>query len=326
MRLPVDCSLALVALISLAGCASGAADVASVPTQATNGPAADYPMVIGEPFTVGDKTYTPQDRLNYDAVGYALLGSDSTGPASAAHKTLPIPSYVEVTDLDSGRTALLRVDTRGPMRNDALVELSPAAVARLGIAASGLSAVRVRRVNPPEQERAVLRAGEQATLRMETPKALLKVLKRKLGKQQAAPLAATPKPAPILPIDPDVPAQAQTAPVQTAPVQTAPVQSAQAKAPPVAKASSDRKAETAPAIQARPAVSPSSDRLIVQVGAFSTQSRAQKAAKPLGATITKPGRLWVVRLGPFPSTVAADAGLEKARAAGYKDAIVRRLD
>ncbi|WP_422247141.1 septal ring lytic transglycosylase RlpA family protein, partial [Sphingobium sp.] len=156
--------------------------------QPGGGMVADAPVELGAPYQVGGKTYTPADPAYYDEVGYAApLSEASQGGATAngeafapaaiaaAHKTLPLPSYVEVTALDSGRTILARVNDRGPMRTDVLIGLSPGAIEQLGVSPGGPIAVRVRRVNPPEQERAVLRAQGRAAERLETPAPLLKV-------------------------------------------------------------------------------------------------------------------------------------------------------
>ncbi|NKJ01587.1 rare lipoprotein A [Novosphingobium sp. SG707] len=148
--------------------------------RAVSGPAADYPVVLGEPYKVGDTVFSPANAMNYDAVGYASVGGPSTG-ISAAHHTLPLPSYVEVTSLTNGRTILVRVERRGPMDSNHTIELSPAALAQLGASADGQAPVRVRRVNPLENERALLRAGMNAPERMATPKPLLAVLQRRLA-------------------------------------------------------------------------------------------------------------------------------------------------
>ena len=114
MRLPVNRTWPLAAAILLTACGGGAS-IKNVPQQAANGPAADYPVVLGDPFTVDGKTFTPVDSLNYDAVGLAVAGSDGGGAISAAHRTLPLPSYAEVTSLGTGRTILVRIERRGPM-------------------------------------------------------------------------------------------------------------------------------------------------------------------------------------------------------------------
>jgi len=154
MRLPVKHVASFAALTLLGGslltsCSAGGGQPKTTPpASAANGPAADYPVVIGEPFAIGSTTYTPVDKLNFDAVGYASVGADGGQGVSAAHKTLPLPSYVEVTALDTGKTILVRVERRGPMTNDRVIELSPGAVAQLGVGEK--APVRIRRVNPPE--------------------------------------------------------------------------------------------------------------------------------------------------------------------------------
>ncbi len=328
MRLPVNRLLPFFAPIFLAGClGEGGGDVRSAAEAPTNGPGADYPVVVGEPFTIGSITHTPEDKLNYDAVGYAIMGGEGVKLA-AAHKTLPLPSYVEVTELVTGRTALVRVERRGPMRNDMLVELTPAAAAQLGIT-SEPAPVRVRRVNPPEADRALLRAGEQAPLRMDTPMSLVAVLKRKLDNK--IPSIAAPLPAPALPaasvpavasIDPHAPvASGRSELLATAP---------QAEAEPAPVKMVEPPAFTpgkpAPEVSPAPQATKTTGKHVVQIGTFSTRERAETAAKPMGGTITPSGKFWIVRSGPFNSAGEAAAALEKARKSGYRDAIFRRID
>ena len=119
-------------------------------TWQANGPGSDFPVVIGEQYSVGSTVYTPADVMNYDAVGYIAVDGQGVG-ISAAHHTLPVPSYVEVTSLTSGRTILVRVDRRGPMDSNRVISLSQGAAAQLGV--GDHDTVRVRRVNPPEPER-----------------------------------------------------------------------------------------------------------------------------------------------------------------------------
>ena len=67
---------------------------------------------------------------------------------TAAHKTLPLPSFVRVTNLDNGRSLVVRVNDRGPFKDDRLIDLSYAAAARLGFADQGTARVEVRAVGP----------------------------------------------------------------------------------------------------------------------------------------------------------------------------------
>jgi len=316
MRSPVKYALPLAALILL-GAANASARTPPPAALPPTGPAADYPVVIGDPFTIDGTTYTPSDRLNSDEVGYGAVGEIGGEGVTAAHKTLPLPSYAEVTALGSGKTILVRIERRGPMSNDQLIELSPGAAAQLGIAAR--APVRVRRVNPPELDRAALRSGGRAPERMETPKGLLAVLMRKLDAKEpliapkpalppattAAPPAipiAAPPPPPIVP-PPSAPIAAPIPPAEPAPV---------AKPEPVAPKPMSKRAASA--------------NLVVQVGTFSAEAGAKSVATKLSGKVTKAGRFWLTRLGPFATRAQAEAALAKAKAAGYSDARIQRAD
>lgn len=67
---------------------------------------------------------------------------------TAAHKTLPLPTYVEVTNLQNGRTVIVRVNDRGPFHDNRILDLSYAAAKKLGIANKGTGIVSVRAVEP----------------------------------------------------------------------------------------------------------------------------------------------------------------------------------
>ena len=320
MRLPVNRFAPLAALILLAAC--GGELVNNQPPEPAYGPAADYPMVIGAPFVVDGKTYTPVDTMNYDAVGFAGIDAGAMAGISAAHRTLPLPSYVEVTALDSGKTILVRLERRGPMAGSRLIELSAGAIAQLGSYGNEPFTVRVRRVNPPEAERALLRAGQTAPMRMETPKSLLAVLVRKLGQQGAgaalppraqpspeanpAPAAAAPQPA-TKPATKPAPAPKPAPALKPAPVITPTVAPTSAALP-------------------KPVVAVPAGSLVVQVAAFSTRERAAAASAKIGGQVSQSGRLWRVRMGPFVSQSEAASALAKAKAAGYSDARIQRAD
>ncbi|MDO9369116.1 MAG: septal ring lytic transglycosylase RlpA family protein [Sphingopyxis sp.] len=292
----------------------------------------DAPVKIGDPYTVGGVTYTPADIPEYDDVGYASwYGEELAGrptangetfdPAgiSAAHKTLPLPSYVEVTALDTGRTILVRVNDRGPMVGDRLIDLSRGAAEQLGIE-GGVAAVRVRRTNPPLSERAQLRAGQPVPERIATPDSLLTILRGK---------------AKVLPVPKG--AVAVASPVAAQPA--APIASGKARpgddrfivegpgaAKPATKIAPTAKvapAKPAPAA-AKPAQITIGGKYVVQVAAFSSESRANAAAKSVGGTVIKAGPLWRVRIGPFASDAEAQGALAKAKAKGFRDATVQR--
>ena len=67
---------------------------------------------------------------------------------SAAHKTLPLPSYARVTNLDNGRNVVVRVNDRGPFHQGRIIDLSYAAAVRLGLDRTGTARVEVRALGP----------------------------------------------------------------------------------------------------------------------------------------------------------------------------------
>lgn len=137
-------------------------------------PVADTPVRVGPAYTIRGATYVPAAAPTYDALGYASwYGSESgnrtangeqfrPGWITAAHTTLPLPTYVEVTALDTGRRIIVRVNDRGPFAQGRIIDLSHGAAEQLGIKAQGHAAVRVRRVEPTEKDRERLRKGKPA--------------------------------------------------------------------------------------------------------------------------------------------------------------------
>jgi peptidoglycan lytic transglycosylase len=67
---------------------------------------------------------------------------------TAAHKTLPIPTYVEVTNLENGKKVIVRVNDRGPFEKGRIIDLSYIAALKLGIVGAGSARVRVRALTP----------------------------------------------------------------------------------------------------------------------------------------------------------------------------------
>ena len=116
------------------------------------------------PYTVLGKTYFPiQESKSYVASGTASwYGTKFHGQntangevydlygMSAAHKTLPLPSYVRVTNLDNNKTVILRVNDRGPFYSDRIIDLSYAAAKKLGYAETGTARVKVEGIDPQQ--------------------------------------------------------------------------------------------------------------------------------------------------------------------------------
>ena len=144
MRLPADdrqarfvrLAAALIPALALGACGgSGGSEILAASAAPPQGPQGDYPVVVGEPYTVAGTSYTPEDVLNYDQVGFVAADASGGGGVSGSHHTLPVPSYVEVTSLETGRTILVRIERRGPMNSNELLALSPGALEQLGTGA-----------------------------------------------------------------------------------------------------------------------------------------------------------------------------------------------
>ena len=67
---------------------------------------------------------------------------------TSAHKSLPLPTYVQVTNLENGRTAVVKVNDRGPFHGNRVIDLSYAAATKLGIVQKGTGLVEVRAIDP----------------------------------------------------------------------------------------------------------------------------------------------------------------------------------
>jgi len=153
----------LLACLALAACASPryairGPEPSGAPQQATPGGRVPGTM---RPYQVRGVWYTPRYDPNYDEKGVASWygaqfhnRNTANGETfdmdvpSAAHKTLPLPCIVEVTDLDTGRRIRVRVNDRGPFVDGRIIDLSRAAAQQLGIDRKGVARVRVRYLGP----------------------------------------------------------------------------------------------------------------------------------------------------------------------------------
>ncbi|WP_303854549.1 septal ring lytic transglycosylase RlpA family protein [Salinicola salarius] len=128
-------------------------------------------------YTVWGKTYhVLDDPAGYEAEGLAswygvkFQGYDTANgetydmyQMSAAHRSLPLPTYARVTNLDNGRKVIVRVNDRGPFHSERLIDLSYAAAARLGILKGGTGRVRVEAIDPVAWARTHGQSGDDRT-------------------------------------------------------------------------------------------------------------------------------------------------------------------
>ncbi len=111
---------------------------------------------------------------------------------TAAHRTLPIPSYVAVTNLRNGRRVVVRVNDRGPFHSDRLIDLSYAAAVKLGIDKSGTAPVEVRALSPQgDAGRSWLLQVGAFTARVNAERLLQRLRRHRLPHPHIAAAAAT---------------------------------------------------------------------------------------------------------------------------------------
>lgn len=112
---------------------------------------------VGNPYKVAGVWYHPKEDPTYDQTGYASwYGKDFHGKTTAngevynmnaltaAHKTLPMPSYVKVTNLENNRSLVLRVNDRGPFVAGRLIDVSRRGAQLLGFQKQGVTRVRIQ--------------------------------------------------------------------------------------------------------------------------------------------------------------------------------------
>ncbi len=280
-------ALLLVAL--LAGCGS---------------PPARY--LVGDPYRMGGTWSYPREDFSLMETGLAARHTVagwssptangeawSDGRALAAHRTLQLPAVVAVTNLENGRTLLVRVNDRGPVNPGRVIGLSGRAATLLGIPAGGSAHVRI--AVDGERSRALSDSvpGRAAT---------------------TVPIEAAPR-AVVAAESLDAPPGARSAaPARAA----APVRQAAAES--VATPPADL-----PLPETVAQAAPSPGRVMLEAGTLSRpEAAARLAARIPGARVEAFGprrdQQFRVRLGPFDSVAQADTALERTLAAGVSGA------
>jgi rare lipoprotein A len=221
---------------------------------------------------------------------------------TAAHKTLPLPAYVRVTNLQNGRSVVVRVNDRGPFVGNRIIDLSYSAAAKLDMLRNGTAMVEVRTIEPTAPPPVITASA--------TP----------------APAAAPPAAAALTIVAPAAAAPAGSAPAGSAPASSAPAGSTPAAAPAATAPG------TAPPTAGSGITSPAAaaSALFVQAGAFSDPANAERLAEKLrgggyGKVIVRDDqiagrRMYRVRIGPVPSVAEFDRVVAALERAGIHDA------
>lgn len=268
---------------------------------------------VGKPYQIDGRWYYPAEQPNYDEIGtaswygekfhnhYTADGEvfDMNIP-TAAHKTLPLPCLVEVTNLANGRKMVVRVNDRGPFVGDRLIDMSRQAAMELGFYGQGVTQVRVRYVGPATDTPGKAALYQAADRGAPTPAP---------AHQSATPMAIAQKSHNERPVQVASGAALLGSQIDPGPLQAAPsnmtwnTASPQRPAPPPADPSPAQAVEIAPPA---PAPSPSSDidSLLDELAAAPPSASAAPAAAALARTPA-------VQAGAF----ASRANAERAAAA-----------
>lgn len=264
--------------------------------------------VVGDPYRLGGVWFYPQEDYALSETGLAeilaapmLAGQTANGEAfssqglTAAHRTLQLPAIIRVTNLENGRSMLLRVNDRGPEKPGRILGVSPRAGALLGMAPG--RAAQIALVVDAEKSRA---AAEGLPGQARPPIAIAAAPRAAVTREELAPLPGT--------------CEAPRRDVQPLP-----------SAAPMTELAPQGRVTTAPLPETVTQTAPRPASLFVEAGQFSGRSAAEAVAARLpGARITQQGRgrnsSFRVTLGPFAEVRAADIALERTLAAGLSGA------
>ncbi len=289
---------------------------------------------VGNPYQINDVWYYPKVDYDYDETGIAswygeafhakMTANGETfdmNDLTAAHRTLPMPSLVRVTNLDNGRSMVVRINDRGPYAAGRIIDLSRRSAQLLGMDKAGTAKVRVQILG--NESRAIANAlsrgqAEPAMVVASADTVATDAIQVRPDAPNASPRASVAVQA--LPL----PGAGAAPPVSAAPV--APGVTAE-----VAKAQAERQVAALqpiqPVVTSVPVVP---TEIYIQAGAFSNVSNAVRVSAALaqvGRAIVAPKQvrdqlLYRVRFGPFSSVEDADRTLARIIQAGYPDARV----
>ena len=309
---------------------------------------------VGRPYEVHGVWYHPAVDYDYDRTGIASwYGAEFEGRLTAngeifdlnrltaAHTTLPMPSIVQVTNLENGRSLQLRVNDRGPFADGRLIDVSRRAAQLLGFERGGTTRVRVKVLKDES-----IAAAEDAM--RGSGQVLVAAAPQAVAPAAAAPAPPPPRPHPLpspayarpavppapmpqvamTPVQPPLPppAAARAAPSRFALISSAEAAELPPARPSPVPAASSRRVAQMPSSPAKFAAGrEASGRLFIQAGAFSVRDnarRVQTRIQHLGSVeVTAASvhgvEMYRVRLGPLADVHEADSLLARVVSSGY---------
>ncbi len=269
---------------------------------------------VGNPYKVEGKTYTPQETYEFTETGVASwYGPGFHGKRTAngerfdkneltaAHRTLQMPSLVRVTNLENGRSLVVRVNDRGPFKRGRVIDVSERAATLLGF--KGVGTAKVRLDLMADESKAIAMAARAG---QDTAGSEVAANERRDGSPLTTADASTS--GGYRPISYDATSQNGVA------------------MPDIQGHVKDGKFFPEPNMKQFPVIPTS---LYVQAGSFSDQGNAERLAETLRGvaparvypTIVKGHQFYRVRLGPVPTVQDADILLAKLASTGHKESI-----
>ncbi|MEQ8344737.1 MAG: septal ring lytic transglycosylase RlpA family protein [Sneathiellaceae bacterium] len=286
---------------------------------------------IGKPYQIAGIWYHPKEDPSYDETGIASwYGPGFHGKStangekfdqhriSAAHTTLPMPSLVQVTNLDNGRSLIVRVNDRGPFAHGRIIDMSRRGAQLLGFERTGTAKVRVRALRDDEIGEVRMAQGgapnpasvSQAAVGLTPPELQSPIVSSPRGVVTAEVLAPPPDSGPPT-------GAAAVASVKPDPQSPAAVAARKAMIADVdlEKTLAKGKAEPNAAI-------------FVQAGAFTNRENAARLTDKLGSlasaavspALIQGVEFYRVRLGPIPDVATADRLLDQLEKLGHSGA------
>jgi rare lipoprotein A len=283
---------------------------------------------VGDPYQIGGIWYYPKEDYNHDETGIASwYGTKFHGrktangelydmnALTAAHRTLPMPSFVRVTNLENGRSLVLRVNDRGPFARSRVIDISRRGAQLLGFQQKGTAKVRVQILADKSRALKARLQGQEQLAKVGSPITVKHLPKAKVAAETLAP----------------PPGGSSSAEVASAAPPTRLTDAAE-PAPETARAPADLPPAANPAdnpatgeVDVKPVPA---THIFVQAGAFSRYENANKVRARLSAvgpvkisSVLIGGRdLFRVRVGPLKSVGDADKMLEAIAQAGYPGA------
>ncbi len=295
---------------------------------------------VGQPYKIDGVTYTPRETFTLTETGTASwYGPGFHGKSTAngerydqsdrtaAHRTLQMPAIVRVTNLENGRSTVVRVNDRGPFARARVIDLSRTAAEEIDMVGKGTARVRI------EQLQAESLAVKEVALSGGGPAEQQQAVAQLANGSRTAPPPA-PAPTPVaVPPPPIMQASYEPPPAPAAPAQAAyvpPPRNVPFGAP--RSASGDVPPTIASLSATTSAATPSSQLsgFFVQVGAFSTHENAERQrsavrsyGNPEVSQVSANGReVYRVRLGPYTTQDAAGIVADRLKRSGYGDARV----